>query len=88
MHEGTWRGEPVAVKKVLVSTDQIGSVLQEVRLSDVYFVRFTNISTSAKLLIMSSLVHPNILAVRGFVTEPTLGIVMDLAPHGDLHHVR
>lgn len=37
---------------------------------------------------MSSLVHPNVLAVRGFVTEPSLSIVMDLAQYGDLHTVR
>ena len=37
---------------------------------------------------MSSLVHPNILAVRGFVVEPSMCIVMDLAQYGDLHTVR
>lgn len=36
---------------------------------------------------MGSLVHPNILGVRGYVVEPQMSIVMDLAQYGDLNSV-
>jgi hypothetical protein len=35
--------------------------------------------------VMSSLCHPNLVRLYGIVTNPSLGMVMELISHGDLH---